>query len=402
MTFFARALFVAALLLAWSAVARADSWAPPTVRSYLSRNGSYRFTVHPRPFTNALDYFSDKVCGREPAGAPARGRQTSARAILERSNGRGGWTRLWSEPLVNEVAPVEAMVSNDGLYSVTLDNWHSMGFGDDVVAIYDARGRVVRSLGLADLLPEAYVEALPRSVSSIWWRRNPRFSNDGTKLIVGIVIPSSTHELEPELVDISIDLATGRPIPPSGPRWDAALEAVAALKLAAEKAQAEATAYMLAPLHAPSSGRERDWYEYLREASRRTISEWKGAGPSLTVLRAPSAPDYKLSIPWIDSALANYAFPDEDRFFASPSQENLAEVFAKATARLAPGSLKGVRIHVAVGDGLRDLFVQALAHTGARFIQIDPAVPIPPRAAPLPARAPSVPEEEKLCASPAG
>src|SRR5687767_5630364 len=104
----------AGLLLAWSATAAADSWAPPEVKSYFSANRQVRLTVHPRSFTNALDFFTDKVCEREPAGAPPGNRQRTARAVMERSDGIGGWTPIWTGPLVNEVAPVSALVADDG------------------------------------------------------------------------------------------------------------------------------------------------------------------------------------------------------------------------------------------------------------------------------------------------
>lgn len=43
----------------------------------------------------------------------------------------------WTAPLSNRVAPVSALVSDSGRYVVTFDNWDQVGYGDDVVAVYD-------------------------------------------------------------------------------------------------------------------------------------------------------------------------------------------------------------------------------------------------------------------------
>ena len=392
-------MIVAAVLLGWSGQSKADSWAPPRVTSYLSANGSYRLTVHPRPFTDALDFFTDKVCGREPAGTPSGARQSTARAILERKEGKKGWMQVWAAPLVNEVAPVEAIVTNDGRHAVTFDNWHSMGHGDNVVVIYDWRGAIVRSLALSDFLPEAYLRALPRSVSSLHWRRDPRFSSDGESVIVQLVIPSPRAMDKPELIDLRIDLGTGRPSQPTGSKWEAAMAAAEAVNAAETVAKREQEARFEAPLLGPDSGGEREWHEYLREAFYRTVADWREASTSTTVLPLRTAPDYRQSEIWVIEALGTDFYGGEDRSFASPSQENLADVFETAAAKVRAGGLKGVRIHVAVTDGLRDRFERALAHTGATFVQVDPTKPIPQSPDRLAARKAPPPVEEELCAA---
>jgi hypothetical protein len=107
---------------------------------------------------------------------------------------------------VNPVGPVTALVSNDGRYMATFDNWHSTGHGDKVVVIYRSDGTVVNNLGLDDFLTEEDIESLPRSVSSIQWSGKHRF-DESQGLLVLKVSPDGkdTH-------DIGIELATGRPV----------------------------------------------------------------------------------------------------------------------------------------------------------------------------------------------
>ena len=50
--------------------------------------------------------------------------------------------QLWSAKLSNSKSPVLARVSDDGRFVVTLDNWHSVGYGPDVLAFYDQRGQI--------------------------------------------------------------------------------------------------------------------------------------------------------------------------------------------------------------------------------------------------------------------
>src|SRR6185437_15695152 len=123
-------------------VAIADEWLPPKAETYYSANRQWRLTVLPRAIENPLAYFTDKVKGRSNPGAPPRDAERSARGFMEHLSGQT-WNLVWNVPLVNENSPVSALISNQGT-TATFDNWGSMGFGDDVVVIYDTRGRKLR------------------------------------------------------------------------------------------------------------------------------------------------------------------------------------------------------------------------------------------------------------------
>ena len=163
-----------------SVLVRADSWLPPTTEVYVSTQSGWRFTVVPRPLSSPLEYFKDKVANRDNAGGVSGSAQTSALGTMEHQVQRH-WRVVWKKPLLNEVAPVGVLVSEHG-QAITLDDWHGMGYGKNAVVFYDANGKVVRALSLADFLPEEYIDALPHSVSSIQWRGKPAISNDGSQL----------------------------------------------------------------------------------------------------------------------------------------------------------------------------------------------------------------------------
>ncbi|WP_395396143.1 hypothetical protein WBP07_22755 (plasmid) [Novosphingobium sp. BL-8A] len=67
----------------------------------MSPDQTYRVRIDPRPITSPLAYFSDKVKGREPAGALKGHKDTKATATIEHLENADQWTRLWSGNLSN-------------------------------------------------------------------------------------------------------------------------------------------------------------------------------------------------------------------------------------------------------------------------------------------------------------
>lgn len=89
-----------------------------------------------------------------------------AQAILTGPNGE---RHVFS--LLNPVAPVDAVLFNDGTL-LALDNWHNMGYGA-VLAAYSKGGALLWSKELEELLPVDVLEKVPISTSSRWWRKQP-------------------------------------------------------------------------------------------------------------------------------------------------------------------------------------------------------------------------------------
>ena len=373
--FFHAVVFLVSLAVILSIpAARADSWFPATKEVYFSPDKETRLTVDPRELSGPLEYFEDKVDGKEPAGQKKNGnRQANGR--LERKNPDGTWSVVWEKPIVNEVAPVSVLVANAGQYVVTFDNWHSMGYGDDAIVIYNAEGLVIRAMSLKDVLPEKFVAALPRSVSSLHWGGEHILDMNRGLLNLKISMPGSLeHGDDTKYVDVFVDLATATVQPPSGSEWDMALAAADAENVQREESARKRLAFLTDPLLGPKDNSEREWHDYLREAFSRTTSDWKEDSTSTTVLRAPDAKDYKLSRKWVKDAL----FDDfaDNVSIGSQSYSNLAQVLIEVANATPKQKLKDVRLYVAVTDlywpEIRDAFV----HTGATLVQINPDKPI--------------------------
>ena len=206
-------MFVLAVGFAFNV--RADSWALPEKRKYYSPDKKYYLEVTPKKLESQLRYFSDKVEGKENAGAAGGVKDNRAKGAFYARRAGGGYTRKWEVALVNEVAPVDALVSGSGQYVVTFDNWHSVGYGDNVVVIYNAQGGLVKKFGLEDLLTEGDIGTFQRSVSSINWG-GKHYIDESQGLLVLRIVSNGKGSWEESATfhELKIELATGRPLEP--------------------------------------------------------------------------------------------------------------------------------------------------------------------------------------------
>jgi hypothetical protein len=152
----ARRLLALVLLTGIAAVARADSWAAPTVTEVFSASRDHFVRITP-----------GKALG-DVVGFGGLAKQPYAAAEFYARQPDRSYRLMHSATLLNPVAPVRFFVSNNGRLA-TVDNWHNLGIGK-VVAIYASDGKLVKAYEFGDLWPAAEVKTMPHSVSSIHWR----------------------------------------------------------------------------------------------------------------------------------------------------------------------------------------------------------------------------------------
>lgn len=195
-------LLIFIFVLGLSFVVKADTWALPTTEKYCSENKKYCLKVEPKKLESQLSYFQDKVAEKEDAGADKNVKENYCKGTFS-AKGK----KIWKIHLDNEVSPVSALVSNNGDYVITFDNWHGVGYGDNVVAIYSGlTGKLIRKLGLLDFLTESDIYNLPASTSSIHWHGTHQIDYDKKQLILKVVKPSKNND---EYFDVHIDLING-------------------------------------------------------------------------------------------------------------------------------------------------------------------------------------------------
>jgi len=327
-----------------------------------------------------LAYFSDKVKKREPADGTKGQQQTLATATIEHVGADGAWTALWSGPLTNEVAPVDAVIADGGRYVVTFDNWHSMGYGPNVVAIHDGGGRVIRTLALNDIVSEDYIFALGHSVSSIHWRGDPHFGPDDT-VVIPIVVPGDKQGTDGETyVDAVIKLSNGAVLNSASLEWNNAQAAAAKEAQSRRDYDEKAKQAFIAPLLGPSENAELGWHSYLREAFYRSTPHWQNDATSTTVLHDPSAPDYAASEGWLRDALLSLDYSHGTMSFASIAPfDHFVACMKSVLAEAKAGSLKGSKVYIVAPTSTLPMFKAMFAKTGAQVHIFDPATPIPQR-----------------------
>lgn len=195
------------LLIIFVCVAvRADSWMLPEKRKYYSADKKYCVEVIPKKLESQLAFFEDKSAGRNDAGAAKGVKNNRAKAIVY-FRGSIGYSKTAEFPLLNEVSPVNALISGDGRYVVTFDNWHMVGYGDNVVVIYRADGTLIRKFSLDDLFTEGDIRSFKHTVSSIWWGDNHYIDDKKQILHLKAGDPERTRE-------VTIDLKNGNPLEP--------------------------------------------------------------------------------------------------------------------------------------------------------------------------------------------
>ena len=129
-----------------------------------------------RPRSASVEPIPGPLCARDArdgrretvgfSGAPTG---PAATAEFYRRASDRSYRPVWMVSLVNPVAPIDAFLTDRG-YLATLDNWHNMGYGK-VVAFYAPTGTLIRAYALAELFSAAEIDAMRKSVSSIWWRK---------------------------------------------------------------------------------------------------------------------------------------------------------------------------------------------------------------------------------------
>jgi hypothetical protein len=383
-----RLLAFAALWLAalGGGAARADSWAMPEVTTTLSANGQFRFTVTPGDI--------------EPPPPPRDAREDSqpvprlaSQGLLEKRIAKSKWQPVWAGPLANQVAPVTVLVADDGRHVATFDNWGSLGHRDHVIVIYGPDGTLVRSLSLTDLMPEDYIAALPRSVSSIYWSKDESFAGDGASVVIPVIVPHGGGLGDDvETVSFSIALADGAVTLPPPAQWERALAAAAEVTAAMAEAEAKWLADRKAPLTPPQGCEEQDWHEYLREAHARLSAEPPlEISTSTTVLFPRDHPRYRQSLKWLrDEVTQVLDFPTNAAFASPCDADGLVAAFARAVARVKPGSAVNSTFYIAAPEPQFAAIARLAAPTGARTVWIDLASAIPQRLE----RIPGTPEYE--------
>lgn len=370
-------LCLAALGVLASVPARADSWMDPEPFTTPSAAGTYRFTVTPSPVDSALDYFTEEIAAQE------EGRKVERPApvgLLERRTASGGWEPVWAAPLVNDIAPTQALVADDGRYVVTFNNWYSVGHGENVIVIYRADGSLVRSMALTDLIPQMVKDSLSHSVSSVTWKKAEGILPDGEHLFIDVLVPGEKpYSDDAASVRFTIALASGAVTLPDEAAWSAVMAKASALTLERIREEMAWLDMMRNPLLPPAGCDAWEWEQYLREAVQRLMPEQEDVRfPPGYVLDRSGSLRARNALSFFGGDLTNRFGVAQEVAVAAPCLDGeLERQVGKIVRKVKRGSLKSSSVYVSASRATFDTVAALLAPSGAKVVWLDPAQPIP-------------------------
>lgn len=191
-----KTMLLLVLFLIIPSTGKADVWSKPSVKEYYSQNRNYKLVVYPtitpekyaewnhyRNLDSQLskseqkkkDRFLSSLTASDTVLIPCTG-------ILYHVSGNDT-VRIWERKLLNSVCPVTANVSSDGSSVVTFDNWYSIGYGVNVMVVYNEKGDAKRTYKLEEITPYPLNDYFT-SLSSIWWNAGTRFI-DNDRIEIG-------------------------------------------------------------------------------------------------------------------------------------------------------------------------------------------------------------------------
>lgn len=138
--------------------------------------------------------------------------EPAARAIVEfERGGMRGPSR--TVRLRNSQAPNYVLVTDDGERLLTVDDYASAGFGENVLVVYDNQGEMIANHALTDFLPEDYINGLPRTASTLrWWSAPVRILPGTHHAVVSVIKADGTGNFpgaNTDGIELCLDLDTG-------------------------------------------------------------------------------------------------------------------------------------------------------------------------------------------------
>jgi len=175
------------LLVGSSPSANADSYAPPTPHTKSSPTGTFLVRTLP------------------PVPGGKSDKRPTTTAIVYRLNLENQSYREISR-FELERYPAEILINDAGTRIVTFDSYPGMGHGDRAIAVMDGSGKDLKTWKLTDIHPQARIDQMDRTVSSIFWRGRVSISPDDSVFIPPPTTPDDPFRATDKLPNLKLDL----------------------------------------------------------------------------------------------------------------------------------------------------------------------------------------------------
>lgn len=169
-----------------SITSKADIWDKPKIRTYYSENKAFKLIITPRMTFEEYHEDSGKSNKHSQTKKKLRKKEKHLKNVSEKEIINTRCTAelyqmkgadsilIWKRPLLNTVCPIHAIVANDGSSIATFDNWYSIGYGVNVLVVYNEKGDARKTYKLEEISPFP-LNDYPMSISSLYWRKNARY-----------------------------------------------------------------------------------------------------------------------------------------------------------------------------------------------------------------------------------
>lgn len=168
-----KAILFLIFILVCSHQATADTWASPKIKDYYNTDSTFYARIVPTTIPDKYSQWRNASIKKKKKFSPKDTLIVPCYAIMYKRT-KNGDSLIWQKKLINRIAPMTALVSSDGSYLVTFDNWSSLGYGVDVMAYYDRGGNLIKRHMLEDISPFP-INTFRITTSSIWWSCGQKF-----------------------------------------------------------------------------------------------------------------------------------------------------------------------------------------------------------------------------------
>jgi hypothetical protein len=167
-----KTLIIVSLLLV-SIISRADIWPNEKTTDFYSANRLFMLRVVPR-------FVPEKYYKWERSSTKKRDRFNEKDTVIVPCHAflykisNTDTTIVWERNLINMFSPVSALISNDGMSVITFDSWYGLGYGVDVMVVYNEKGDLRKRYSLEEISPFP-INDFRFTISSIIWKEDCKY-----------------------------------------------------------------------------------------------------------------------------------------------------------------------------------------------------------------------------------
>ena len=166
--------------------ASADSWAPATPQTVSSPEGkSLLRAIPPKRLDNEGKKWSKMLLIVYRLSEESQAYQETTRFHVEEH-------------------PLDFFINDVGDRIVTLDQYFGVGQGPRVVAVYNGKGRELKTWSLKDFYDGKKIKNLTQTTSSIWWRGSTGWMSDQNAIYLSK--PTLLTEKDADFDDYQLDV----------------------------------------------------------------------------------------------------------------------------------------------------------------------------------------------------